>query len=108
MIWMSFTIEIAGDRERFTLRLGGRLDSEGGEILLRAVEAARVSVRSLTLDLRALQDFTAAGAGALSRCGRTQPNLRFITGAGVGKDALLAALGSASHPGALDEASSSV
>lgn len=105
---MPFTIEIAGDPDQLTLRLHGLLDTEGGETLLRAVQAAVVSARKLTVDLRALEGFTPSGAAALSRCGRRQPRLRYITGPGVGRAALLAALGPRPDPVSSDAPSSSV
>ena len=81
------------------------LDAREGEALLAAATAAVAAgpVR-LDIDLRALEDFTLEGAGALVACralgAQLAEGLHYRTGRGPGREALLAAYQDADVPGA--------
>lgn len=86
------------DREGTTVVIAveGDLDVTTGEALIDAAEAAvRTGPTRLDIDLRALEDFDEAGAGALVSCrelgAQLAEGLHYRTGRGPGRDALLAA-----------------
>jgi hypothetical protein len=74
----------------------GELDTTAGEALIDAAEAAVAAKPSrLDIDLRELETFDEAGAGALVSCrqlgAQLAEGLHYRTGRGPGRDALLVA-----------------
>jgi STAS domain len=90
------SIRVATEGSTVVIAVAGELDITTGEALIDAAEAAVVTGPSrLDIDLRALEDFDEAGAGALVSCrqlgAQLAEGLHYRTGRGPGRDALLAA-----------------
>jgi ABC-type transporter Mla MlaB component len=90
------SIRVATEGSTVVIAVAGELDITTGEALIDAAEAAVATGPSrLDIDLRALQQFDQAGAGALASCRelgtRLAEGLHYRTGRGPGRDALLAA-----------------
>lgn len=89
-------IRVAKEGTTVVICVEGDLDITTGEALIDAAEAAvRTGPTRLDIDLRALEDFDEAGAGALVSCrelgAQLAEGLHYRTGRGPGRDALLAA-----------------
>jgi ABC-type transporter Mla MlaB component len=90
------SIRVATEGSTVVIAVAGELDVTTGEALIDAAEAAVATGPSrLDIDLRALQQFDEAGAGALASCrelgAKLAEGLHYRTGRGPGRDALLAA-----------------
>lgn len=90
------SIRVATEGSTVVIAVAGELDITTGEALLDAAEAAVATGPSrLDIDLRALENFDEAGAGALVSCrqlgAQLAEGLHYRTGRGPGRDALLAA-----------------
>jgi hypothetical protein len=90
------SIRVATEGTTVVIAVEHCLDMPTGEALLHAASAAVATGPSrLDIDLRALENFTLEGAGALAHCrelgAKLAEGLHYRTGRGAGRDALLAA-----------------
>jgi hypothetical protein len=90
------SIRVATEGTTVVIAVEHCLDSPTGKALVNAAsEAVAAGPSRLDIDLRALENFTPEGAGALVSCralsAQLAEGLHYRTGRGPGRDALLAA-----------------